>query len=420
MKLTYKHTLSACCTAYTVQAAINNFSPLLYAFFAERLGISLTEISLLITVNFLIQIGMDFVGTVLADRIGYRWSAVLGNAFSLVGFILLGTLPTVMEGTLLALLIATSVSAVGGGLLEVIVSPIVEALPKEETGFSMNLLHSFYCWGHVAVILVSTLFFSLFSLEYWYVMAFTWGILPLVAGGMLIFVPMRQLTEEKTGASLRYLFGRREFYLLMIVMLAAGASELSMAQWASYFAEEGLGVSKALGDLLGPASFAVAMGATRLVFGVIGDRFKMERCLLLSFLLCIASYLLAALSTSPYVSLLGCAVTGVAVAILWPGTYTLGATLLRRGGTPMFALFALAGDLGCAIGPTIVAAVSDAVTSGKITNPFPDLGTLGGGIRTGLLVAVVFPMLAVISCLLLSLVLPKSRKHGRKTEAECE
>ncbi len=402
MKLGYKHTLFTCCVSYTVQAVVNNFSPLLYAFFAERLGVELAEISLLITVNFIIQIGMDFIGTVLADKIGYRASAALGNAFALLGLILLGTLPQVMESKLLALLIATAVSAVGGGLLEVIVSPIVEALPKDEVSFSMSFLHSFYCWGHVAVILLSTVFFLLVGIDRWYIMAFVWGILPLASGIMLLLVPIRSLGGGSTGSSVKYLFGKKQFWLLMTVMLAAGAAELSMAQWASYFAECGLGVTKTLGDLLGPCAFAVAMATTRLLFGIYGKRLRIEKCLAVSFVLCTLTYLIAALAENPFVSLLGCMLCGATVALLWPGSYTLGAEILPRGGTPMFALFALAGDLGAAAGPTLVALVSDGITGGSLTAPSFIFGEASSvGIRSGLLLAAVFPLVAALVCLLL-------------------
>ena len=401
MKLGYKHTLVACCTGYVVQAVINNFSPLLYALFAERLGVGLAKISLLITVNFVIQIGMDLIGTVLIDRIGYRKSAVIGNAFATVGLALLGILPMVMESKFAALLIATVISAVGGGFMEVVISPIVEALPKDEACFSMNFLHSFYCWGHAGVILISTLFFAVFGIDNWYLLALIWTALPLFSGTMLLFVPIKTLATERTSSSIRYLLGKKEFWLFMVVMLAAGASELGIAQWASFFAEKGLGISKALGDLLGPCSFAVAMGTTRLIFGIYGGRLKIEKWITASFALAAFAYLLTALSPLPALSLLGCAISGVAVAILWPGSYTHGAQLLPRGGTPMFALFALAGDLGCAAGPSLVGLISDGISSGRLSpfSPFISGDGEAVGIRTGILLSTAFPLIAVIASL---------------------
>ena len=383
---------------YVVQAIINNFSPLLYAFFAAELGISLSKISLLITINFTIQICMDLSGTLFIDKIGYRTSVIAANVCAVIGLTSLGILPAVMSDKFTALLISTAISAVGGGLLEVVVSPIVEAIPKEE-GISMSFLHSFYCWGHAGVILISTLFFRIFGVDNWRYLAFLWCIVPVLSGLTFIFAPIRELNEEGNRGSIAYLLKKRQFWLLMVVMLAAGASELGMAQWSSYFAEEGLGISKAMGDLLGPCAFAIAMGSTRLLFGIYGSRLKIERCLAASFALCVLSYLLTALSPIPALSLLGCAISGVAVAILWPGAYTLGSEILPLGGTPMFALFALAGDIGCAAGPSLIGIISDGITDEKIA---PFIPLISGsaetvGIRTGILWAIVFPFTALLA-----------------------
>ena len=403
MKLGYKHTVFACCSGYIVQAIINNFPPLLYAMFAARLGISLTKISLLITLNFVIQIGMDSLGTVMVDRIGDRWSAVFANVSAATGLILLGVLPAVMHNKFAALIISTVISAIGSGLVEVVTSPMFEAIPKDEVKFSMNFLHSFYCWGHAGVILISSAFFALFNIERWFVLAFLWAVIPIIGGILFIFVPVRMLGDGRTGSTLRYLVAKKEFWLFMIIMLAAGASELGMAQWASYFAEEGLGISKTLGDLLGPLAFAVAMGTTRLLFGIFGTNLKIDRWVAASFALAVFSYLLTALAPLPALSLIGFAISGVAVALLWPGTYTNAAEVLPRGGTPMFALFALAGDIGCAAGSSLIGLISDGIVLGRIT---PFLNFISGspkaiGIKTGILLAAVFPLTAFIVSLVL-------------------
>ncbi len=415
MKLGYKHTLTACCAGYVVQAIINNFSPLLYVVFAEELGISLAKISVLITLNFTIQICMDLSGTFLIDKIGFRASVIAANVFAVTGLTALGILPMIMADKFTAILIATVISAIGGGLLEVVVSPIVEAMPKEE-GFSMSFLHSFYCWGHAGVIILSTLFFFAFGVDNWNILAVVWCIVPLFSGVLFCFVPMRSLDAEGgTGGSIKYLFTKKQFWLLMVVMLAAGASELGMAQWASYFAERGLGVAKALGDILGPCAFAIAMGTTRLLFGIYGVRLKIEKCLAASFSLCIFAYLLTAFSPLPALSLLGCAISGVAVAILWPGSYTLGSEILPLGGTPMFALFALAGDLGCAAGPSLIGLISDGISMGSLPAFIPLIsGSIETvGIRTGILLATIFPILAVIaSIIIIRLIKKQSLKQG--------
>ena len=409
MKFGYKHTLTASCLGYVVQAIINNFSPLLYAFFAAELGISLSKISLLITINFTIQICMDLSGTFFIDKIGYRTSVIAANVCAVIGLTSLGILPAVMSDKFAALLISTAISAVGGGLLEVVVSPIVEAIPKEE-GISMSFLHSFYCWGHAGVILISTLFFATLGVESWRYLALLWCIVPIISGLMFIFVPIRELSAEGSRGSISYLFKKRQFWLLMVVMLAAGASELGMAQWSSYFAEEGLGISKAMGDLLGPCAFAVAMGTTRLLFGIYGTKLKIEKCLAASFALCVLAYLLSAISPLPALSLLGCAISGIAVAILWPGSYTLGSEVLPLGGTPMFALFALAGDLGCAAGPSLIGLISDGITDKKIAPfiPFISGSAETVGIRTGILLAIIFPFTALLTSIAITRI--KNRK----------
>ena len=412
MKLGYRHTLAASCIGYAVQAIINNYSPLLYVVYAEELGISLAKISLLITLNFVIQIGMDLSGAFLIDKMSYRASVIAANICAIAGLCSLGILPMIMSDKFSALMIATIISAIGGGLLEVVVSPIVEAMPKE-AGFSMNFLHSFYCWGHAGVIILSTLFFSAFGIERWNILAVLWCILPLISGILFCFVPIETLKSEKnTRGSIGYLFGKKQFWLLMVVMLAAGASELGMAQWASYFAERGLGVPKMLGDILGPCTFAISMGLGRLLFGLFGSKLKIERWMTASFVLCIISYLMTALSPIPILSLLGCTICGASVALMWPGSYTLGAEILPRGGIAMFALFALAGDIGCSVGPSIVGLVSDGVATGDIALNFGSLfdATEAAGIRLGLIFTTLIPSAALVSCLALL----KIKKHGNK------
>jgi len=411
MKFGYKHTFIACCTGYVVQAIINNFSPLLYAAFSADLGISLSKISLLIALNFTIQICMDFAGTLFVDKIGYRKSVVAANFFAIVGLLSLSILPRIMTDKFLAIMISTILSAIGGGLLEVVVSPIVEAIPSGKSGFSMNFLHSFYCWGHAGVIIISTLFFGLFSVGSWYILAALWCIVPIFSGILFILSPINSLGTEKTKSSIKYLFSRKQFWLLMVVMLAAGSSELGMSQWASFFAERGLNISKTLGDLLGPCAFAITMGLSRLLFGLFGSKLKIQNWITASFVLCVISYLISALAANPFVSLVGCAICGISVAILWPGSYTLGAEMLPHGGTPMFALFALAGDVGCAAGPALIGLVSDAVADSGV-NIMPSIIT-GGletvGIKMGILLATIFPLVAIIACSFI-IKLAKSKK----------
>ncbi|MGN0143225.1 MAG: MFS transporter [Roseburia sp.] len=381
MEKKYKKTLYACLTGYVVQAIVNNFVPLLFLTFHSQYGISLSKITMLITFNFVLQLVIDFLSAGFIDRIGYRASAVLAHVFATLGLVLLTVLPEVCGDAFTGLLIAVMVYAVGGGLLEVLVSPIVEALPSTHKDKTMSLLHSFYCWGHVGVVLLSTLFFQIFGIENWKFMALLWAIVPLVNGIFFTRVPILSLlSEEETGLSAGELIRKPVFWVFMVCMLCAGASEQAVSQWASTFAEQGLGVTKALGDLMGPMFFAILMGTARGLYGKYGDKIDLYKTMQICGVLCACSYLLISLAPLPALSLLGCGICGFAVGIMWPGTFSIAASKLRRGGTLCFAFLALAGDLGCAGGPTFVGLIS---------------GSMNDNLKAGILAAVIFPLLLV-------------------------
>lgn len=399
MKFTYKHTLIASYLSYIVQAIVNNLSPLLFVTFRDTLGVSFTEISLLITVNFALQIVIDLSSTLFIDRIGYRASVTLAEALTVAGLLSLGALPLLMTNKFAALLIATALSSIGGGLIEVVVSPIVEAIPGDEKASAMSILHSFYCWGQAGVILFSTLYFVFFGFSKWYLLPMLWAIVPFFAMLLCLKVPIATLPKEEGHSAGRRLLTEPTFFLMLVIMIAAGASELAMSQWASFFAEQGLHVSKTVGDLLGPCSFALLMGAGRLFFGIFGKKMRLERWILASFFLCLFSYLLVVFAPSPALSLAACALTGLSVALLWPGTYSLGARHLPYGGTLMFALFAFAGDVGCTLGPDVVGLVSEAVSDGALS----DLAALladdptAAGLKAGMLFSALFPLIAIFA-----------------------
>lgn len=378
-KLTYKHTIYACFAGYFTQAVVNNFIPLLFLTFHNTYGIPLSKITLLITFNFVLQLTVDMVSPFFIDRIGYRSSAVLAHTFAAVGFMSLTILPTVLADPFTGILLSVLIYAVGGGLLEVLISPIVEACPTDNKEKAMSLLHSFYCWGQVSVVLLSTLFFHFVGIERWKFMAFFWALIPIANTILFTQVPIRQLiAEDEKGLTLKELFCNKMFWAFMLLMVAAGASELAISQWASTFAELGLHLSKTMGDLAGPMLFAVMMGMVRTFYGKYGHRYQLETFMLLSGILCIAGYLLAALSPYPVSGLVGCAICGLAVAIMWPGTFSMASAGIKNGGTLMFALFALSGDIGCSLGPTIV---------GQIAGPD------GGRLHMGILVGVSYPIL---------------------------
>lgn len=383
MRKNYNTTIIACFIGYITQAVVNNFIPLLFVTMQDSYQIPLGQITLLVTINFAVQLLTDFLATYFVDRIGYKVSIVAAHVFSAVGLLLLPVLPGVMD-PFAGILTAVIIYAIGGGLLEVLVSPIMESCPTDNKEAAMSLLHSFYCWGHVGVVLVSTVFFHFAGIENWPILSFIWALIPICNGILFTQAPIAPLISEgETGMTMGQLFKNKIFWLLMIMMVCSGASEQAVSQWASAFAEQGLGISKAAGDLAGPMAFAVFMGSARAFYGKMGEKLNLDRFMKGSLVLCVGSYLLISLSPWPVLSLVGCALCGMSVGILWPGTFSKAAVVLRRGGTAMFALLALAGDLGCSSGPSLVGAVAEAA---------------GGDLKVGILVAMVFPV-ALLLCL---------------------
>lgn len=384
MKLTYKNTIVSCFVGYIVQAVVNNFVPLLFITFQNTYDIPLSQITLLVTFNFGVQLLTDLVAAKYVDKLGYRLSILLAHVFSAMGLLLLTILPEVLP-PFIGILAAVTVYAVGGGLLEVLVSPIMESCPTDNKEAAMSLLHSFYCWGHVGVVLISTLFFHFAGIGSWRILAWIWALIPICNGILFLKTPMAPLISEgETGMTMGELFRNKTFWWLMVMMVCSGASEQAVSQWASAFAEQGLGISKTAGDLAGPMTFAVCMGLARLVYGKYGEKIPLDKFMKGSTLLCVGAYLLISLSPWPALSLVGCALCGLSVGIMWPGTFSTAAVALRTGGTAMFALLALGGDLGCGGGPTLVGLVSDAV---------------GGNMKLGILAAIVFPVV-LAGCLL--------------------
>lgn len=384
----YQKTMYACFIGYIVQAVVNNFVPLLFVVFQDSYHIPLSQITALITINFLIQLGVDLLSAGVVDKLGYRICVLIAHGCAAAGLVLLAFLPDLLPNPFAGILIAVGIYAVGGGLIEVLISPILEACPTKNKEKAMSLLHSFYCWGHVGVVLISTVFFRLAGVGNWRILTALWALIPV--GNLVLFAgaPIYSLHEEgETGLTLRELFTKKIFWILMLMMLCAGASEQAVSQWASIFAEKGLGVSKTVGDLAGPMAFAALMGTSRLIYGKYGDRLNLNRFMTLSCFLCIAAYGCISLIPNAAVGLAGCAVCGFSVGILWPGTFSKASAAVRGGGTAMFALLALAGDLGCSGGPTLAGAVSS---------------QCGDNLRMGILAAVVFPVLLLAGMLLLS------------------
>ena len=379
MKLTAKHTIYGCYLGYITQAIVNNLPPLLFLTFHNQFGISLEKISLLITVNFCIQILIDFLAPGIIKKVGYRSVGITSFLVTTLGLTGFTWLPFVLPNAYVGILICMAFNAIGGGILEVIVSPIVEACPSENKESAMSLLHSFYCWRYLPAL---------------------WALVPLFTCLMFFKIPIYSIEGDDEETKIPGgIFKSGIFWVLFLLMICAGASEQAVSQWSSLFAEDGLGVSKTVGDLLGPCAFAFFMGLSRLLYGIKGDKLNIRHGLLGTSALCIVGYLITSLSPLPLLSLAGCALCGFSVGLMWPGIFSLGAVLCRGGGTMMYAMFALAGDVGCSAGPSVVGFVTDAV----------------GSMKTGILAALIFP--AVLFLVMLGLQKNSAKEKAADTSA---
>ncbi len=376
----FRYTFYASYAGYFVQAIINNFLPLLFLTFQKNFALSYDEISLLIIINFGVQLIVDMISASFIDKIGYRISALLAHGFAFTGLFGLAIFPFILP-PYIGIILSIVIYAMGSGLIEVIISPLVEACPSQSKSGSMSLLHSFYCWGQMSVVLLSTVFFTFFGTDNWRYLAFVWSIVPLINGIFFSLVPIPETLANGEEMKVKDLLTTKLFYVFALIMLCSGASEIAMSQWASTFAESGLKVSKTLGDLLGPCLFAVLMGSARVLYSKISEKISLAKMMTSSAVLCIISYLTASLSHLPLISLFGCALCGLSVGIMWPGTFSLAAEKIPKGGTAMFAFLALFGDMGCSVGPGTV---------GKAITVF------SGDMNKGMLFGTVFPMLLIL------------------------
>lgn len=395
MQRTYKGTTIACYIGYFVQAIINNLSPILFIIYREELGVSLNAIGSLILINFLSQTLVDIASVKLVDRIGYRKIILSSHTCAAVGLFLLGILPRTQMPPFLALAISTVISALGSGMIEVTISPIVDAIPSDRKAAEMSLLHSFYCWGQMAVVALSTVCIRIFGAQYWYILPMLWALVPLANLWNFATLPFPATLQPEEKTPVRRLLSSRNFLIAMLLMLCAGASELAMSQWSSYFAETGLGVSKFTGDLLGPCLFAVFMGCGRLLFGLYGHKIDLKKAMLACSVLCILCYTVTAASGNPLLSLFSCAFTGFSISLFWPGTFSLVSALYPKGGAAMFGLLAILGDIGCSLGPSLVSYISTGVQSGH-----PQI-TESAALKIGLSFGNIFPLLMIAGLLLL-------------------
>lgn len=384
MKTSYSFTRLACYTGLVVQAIVNNFLPIIFIVFNENYGLSYEKLGRIIFINFFVQIFADFAATKISELLGYRFTAFLCQFLAALGLSLLCLLPEIMSDTYLAVLLSVCVYAFGSGLMEVILSPIIELLPLKNKGAQMSILHSFYCWGQAFTVIGTTLLIRLTGYNNWNYIPIIWAIIPFINSFAFLFVPIINPENEHNKTPISSLLKSKKFICFMVFMLCAGASEISMAQWASIFAQQTLGVSKVVGDILGPCAFAIFMGMGRIIFSIFSDKISLRKIFIINNILCTACYLLVAFCNIPAAALIGCAACGFSVSLSWPGTYSMASARFISSGTIMFSLLALCGDFGCSLGPWLLGVTADYF-----------------GLSSGFAVCAVFPVIMIITAMIL-------------------
>lgn len=384
IRTSYRHTVYASYISYATQAAVGNFLPLLFVMLNTHYDISLGRLGLLVALNFCTQMLVDIFAARFSSRIGYRPLLILSGVFAATGFLLLGILPDMLHNSYAGLCISVFICAIGGGLSEALISPIIEFCPLGNKSGEMSLLHSFYCWGCVLVIIVSTALFAIFGMDCWRFVAFGWALIPLIDAFYFSLVPLPDIPDGEHTMPITQLLKSKLFWIFALLMVGAGASEIAMAQWSSAFAESGLGVTKAVGDIAGPCMFAILMGISRVIYAKLSHKISLPKYLMVCAVACLGGYLISALAPHPVISLLGCSICGFSVGVMWPGVYSYSAQTISKGGTAMFALLALAGDTGCSLGPSITGYVSKAFDN---------------DLSAGMLIASTFPVLVIIGLL---------------------
>lgn len=388
MRTSQKLTITACLTGFVVQAIVINYSPLLFLTFENELGISMAKISLLISISFITQLLMDLTASRLPHLFSKRVTIVMGQVCAALGLMGIALLPSVLP-PYVGLIIGTTVASVGGGIIEVTGNPVIESCNIKNKHAILTFMHSCYCWGVVLTVLLSTVFFYLLGTEHWRLLTCLWAAIPACNAVLFAIAPLGEITAAPDRSKRkRSAFRTFTFWALIVLMLCAGAAEQVMAQWASSFAEMGLGVDKTMGDILGPCAFALLMGLARLLYAKFSTKIDLSKCMIATSVLCIVGYLLSAFSPFPALSLVGCAVCGFSVGLMWPGTLCIATEEIPDGGVKMFALLALAGDAGCAIGPSAAGWIA---------------GALGDDLKIAFALSAVFPLLIIVFAALLML-----------------
>ncbi|MEG0546104.1 MAG: MFS transporter [Oscillospiraceae bacterium] len=395
MKRSFKGTKTACYVGYFIQAIVNNLAPILFVIFRKEFGLSIEQIGTLVLVNFLSQAITDVISVKVVDKVGYKKIVLVSHLLAGIGLVLMGILPKIMTHSFVALLISTVICALGSGMIEVTISPIIESIPSDHKASEMSFLHSFYCWGQMITVIFSTIFIKVFGIEFWFILPILWSLVSFVNFFNFMSVPFMETLSDDERIPIKHLLKSKYFIIAMVLMLCAGASELAMSQWSSYFAEMGLGVTKIMGDLFGPCLFAFFMGLGRLVFGFLGSKINLPKAMIALSVLCIICYGTTAFVNLPLLSLFTCALTGFSISLFWPGTFSISAKYFPNGGGAMFGILAIMGDLGCSLGPWLVGFISSAAQSAD--SALSD----GNAVKFGLGFGMIFPVIMIIGLIYL-------------------
>lgn len=395
----YKSTIRACYIGNLVGALVTNLSPLLFVILMGSYNLSFEQVGRLVLINFFTQIIADLAFSKPVDTYGVRPFITLGHALVFIGFVMFAFSPRLFpHSPYTGLMLATVVFSCGGGLLELLLSAIVQAVPSDAKAAAMSLLHSFYAWGFIVVVVLTFLMLKLFGSANWPWLFLIWSLVPLFNFFNFLRVPLPPQVPDEHRTSTRVLASTPFFIFVVLGIALGGAAEVSMSQWTSAYAETTLGLSKQTGDLLGLCLFAGLLGLGRVLYGTYGKRFDIWRVMFLGSLFAAGCYLVAALSQHPIVSLVACAFCGLGVALLWPGSVTNAAHRFPFAGASMFAILAAGGDTGAAVGPWLLGLIAD-----QIPTDFP-LSPL----RVGMVIGTLFP-LAMAGCLLIQRHIDKKR-----------
>lgn len=358
MKKEFRLTLMAARMGFFTQALVNNLAPVFFVLFRVLYGFSYLQVGILAALNFTLQLFADITSPNLISRFGYRKCAMTAQALCAVGLILMPGLCILTGGVYISFIIPVLIYSYGAGMIEVLASPIVEAIPDLPENTKMSMLHSFYSWGQMTCVALTTLALHFIGYERWFLIPVLWSAIPIF--GIILFsrarLDMADMAEKESEKGGRLFC--RSFVLMLIIMTCAGASEIAMSEWSSLFAEEALGVSKVAGDLFGPCMFALFMGMGRMCHAKFGERLNLSRLIKACSLLCVICYVGAALLRPAAASLIFCALTGLSVSLMWPGALSLAAAR-NNGGARMYGLLAAFGDIGCIIGPVVTSSVSE-------------------------------------------------------------